>query len=577
MLTEAIAAVRAGDHTRARDLLTRLLKIDSANPEYWLWMSSVVESERERIYCLQSVLRYDPTNRAALRGLTILNAHTPSADEIATALKIPSRKISPPSRISPTGLPIGNAWKLIAGAAIILIGIIAVTRILMQPRSTAPAPTLPPPSPTPSSTPIPPTATPIPIEDVLLRTPIPTELAGTPIAVILSFSPTPTPFVGVTPVTRYEAYTSAVHALETGNYAGCISLLDQVIDLEPNLADAYYLRGEAFRLLGKYDDAEQAYQQALERNPIMAAAYLGLGRIQIEEDPHSLPDSINLAITYDSRLLPAYIYKADILSWNQDWMALADTAQSAMNAGVSTPSLYIHLGQAQYHLANYEKALESLMHGTAYDPTILEAYALLGEVLFELGRYQEALSPLQTYLVFQGEDPLAWSYLGRAYYASEDFDSSEAALRQAIRLNDRDRDAFLLLGLIHVEMGMYKDAIVDLQQAKALGVDSDELELAIAVTYYNLEEFDSALDTVQQIIETCLDTERLVSAYSLQAQIFEEQDPSLLEEALSSWRSILELEGVSEEARLNAEEEITRIEDLLTTPTVTPTSETLEQ
>ena len=127
MLTEAIAAVRAGDQTRARDLLGRLLKVDSANPEYWLWMSSVVESEREKIYCLQSVLRHDPTNRAALRGLTILGSHIPEKDELSTSLKIPHRKIVRPTRVSPTGIPMESAWKLWQ----ITVSVTVVRRVLL--------------------------------------------------------------------------------------------------------------------------------------------------------------------------------------------------------------------------------------------------------------------------------------------------------------------------------------------------------------------------------------------------------------------------------------------------------------
>ena len=41
MLTEAIAAVRVGERARAREILSKLLRADSQNAEYWVWMSSV--------------------------------------------------------------------------------------------------------------------------------------------------------------------------------------------------------------------------------------------------------------------------------------------------------------------------------------------------------------------------------------------------------------------------------------------------------------------------------------------------------------------------------------------------------
>ncbi len=59
MLQEAVEAIRQGQRGRARDLLTRLLRADSSNAQYWLWMSSVVETPKEQIYCLQSILKVD--------------------------------------------------------------------------------------------------------------------------------------------------------------------------------------------------------------------------------------------------------------------------------------------------------------------------------------------------------------------------------------------------------------------------------------------------------------------------------------------------------------------------------------
>ncbi len=79
MLQEAISAIRQGQRIRARDLLTRLLRADQSNPEYWLWMSAVTDTQREQVYCLQSVLRLDPDNQAAKDGLILLGALSPGS------------------------------------------------------------------------------------------------------------------------------------------------------------------------------------------------------------------------------------------------------------------------------------------------------------------------------------------------------------------------------------------------------------------------------------------------------------------------------------------------------------------
>jgi len=77
MLQEALEAIRQGQRIRARDLLTRLLRANQNNPQYWLYMSSVVDTTREQIYCLQNVLKFDPKNASAMQGLVLLGARAP--------------------------------------------------------------------------------------------------------------------------------------------------------------------------------------------------------------------------------------------------------------------------------------------------------------------------------------------------------------------------------------------------------------------------------------------------------------------------------------------------------------------
>src|SRR5689334_1645167 len=77
MLQEAIKSIKAGQRHRAKDLITRLLRADQANVEYWLWMSAAVETEKEQIFCLQNALKIDPNSIAARRGLVVLGALRP--------------------------------------------------------------------------------------------------------------------------------------------------------------------------------------------------------------------------------------------------------------------------------------------------------------------------------------------------------------------------------------------------------------------------------------------------------------------------------------------------------------------
>ena len=87
ILDEVKEAIRQGYRGRAKDLLSRLLSTKKDDPEHWLLMSSVVDSPKERIYCLQAALKLDPDNEAARQGLTLLGALPPD-ERIEPALPV---------------------------------------------------------------------------------------------------------------------------------------------------------------------------------------------------------------------------------------------------------------------------------------------------------------------------------------------------------------------------------------------------------------------------------------------------------------------------------------------------------
>jgi tetratricopeptide (TPR) repeat protein len=75
-----LAAARGGQKRVAAGLLTRSLQLDPHNERAWLWLSGVLEDPRQQAFCLQSVLRIDPTNQHAQRGIRMLEERKLLAD-----------------------------------------------------------------------------------------------------------------------------------------------------------------------------------------------------------------------------------------------------------------------------------------------------------------------------------------------------------------------------------------------------------------------------------------------------------------------------------------------------------------
>jgi Flp pilus assembly protein TadD len=80
VLRQGIAAAKAGQRERARDLLMRVVEQEKENALAWLWLSGVVDSLDDREVCLENVLSIDPDNALAHKGLGLL--HQQKADRL---------------------------------------------------------------------------------------------------------------------------------------------------------------------------------------------------------------------------------------------------------------------------------------------------------------------------------------------------------------------------------------------------------------------------------------------------------------------------------------------------------------
>jgi hypothetical protein len=74
MLAYGIAAVKKGQMEEAQEWLVTLLQIDRYNELGWIWLSGAADNDQDRLDCLQEVLKINPDNVNAQRGLAALHA-----------------------------------------------------------------------------------------------------------------------------------------------------------------------------------------------------------------------------------------------------------------------------------------------------------------------------------------------------------------------------------------------------------------------------------------------------------------------------------------------------------------------
>jgi len=95
-LQQGIAAAKAGDKAKAFQLLSRAAQDSSTAEQAWLWLSGVVSTDGERLFCLGNVLRINPNNPHAKPAATMLRQKG-----VFPSAPTPPAVVQPPAPVTP--------------------------------------------------------------------------------------------------------------------------------------------------------------------------------------------------------------------------------------------------------------------------------------------------------------------------------------------------------------------------------------------------------------------------------------------------------------------------------------------
>jgi tetratricopeptide (TPR) repeat protein len=537
MFQEAMTAIRQGERSRARDLLTRLIKLDRNQARFWLWMSTVVETERERVFCLKEVLRIDPKHDEARRGLILMGAAPPD-ERLAIPMRFQKRNWQSNAQgITPEKSVRKISRVQAAAMGMALLAVLAVVIFTRKPaeqpqavsslqRLTAVITNTPQPS-----------MTPLPVTD----TPIPDGMA--PLAMLLEQPYTPTPLYVNTPHPRSEAYRSAIFAYNRGEWAQVLAYLQQVATLEPNAPDIYYHIGEAYRFQQRFSDAIDAYNQSIEISPIFAPAYMGRARAAMAISPArwaAASKDLELAVSHDTNLSEAYIELAGIDLEYRSPQDVLDRLQPAVRLAPYSPMLYYYRAQAYILLDQPELALSDALRLQQLDMTFLPGYRLIGQIYQNIGDTMKARAALETYTRYEDKDAEAFYWLGLAYSSQNDVDRALNALSQAISLDNRLPGAHYERGLLYLKIEQTDKAAVDLIEARRRNANDYSTNIALGKVYWQQERYSTAYS--QFALTETLATTQLQKAevYYYRAQALVKLNEKIA--AARDWNALLAIE-----------------------------------
>jgi len=332
---------------------------------------------------------------------------------------------------------------------------------------------------------------------------------------------------------------SQVFVLMAGIYAKsgqsekALAMYDKAIGVDPTQSEPYFSKGVLLVNLKRLEEAEQAFEQGVEKAKDSPVGYYYLGRIEVEaKHADRAVKHFEQAIRINPAFEPAHTALGSLYEMQQDRAQAAEVYRKYLH------DVNPHSKEVRHHLIRlylqdkaYRSALEELEAALREDPDDLDAHLRLGLVYGELKDYPKAVVQRTKILSARPAELRIRDYLGLMYEEMKEYDkaiqsyqanlemqpayldghlhlgflyyrlkrSGEAIphLQEVVKLNPKQADAYLLLGLTHLQAEHYADASRALEEGVRHNPNNPDLHFNLGTAYDKLNRFDDVVRAME--------------------------------------------------------------------------------
>ncbi|MCP3065395.1 tetratricopeptide repeat protein [Myxococcus sp. K38C18041901] len=315
-----------------------------------------------------------------------------------------------------------------------------------------------------------------------------------------------------------EDFDQAVAIARTGELTAAETALRALVTQEPKLDYAWTNLGIVQERLGKHDDAERSYRQALALAPEQQSAWDCLtrlygrtgrsaaletelrGLLETKQDSVTLRTALAVTLLQQKKLEPAateakralkgderHTHAMQVLAqvyYREGKHELArmvlENARDIAPADAATRNA---LGLVYLALNVRPQALEEFKESARLRPDFAEARNNFGAMLNEAQDYAAAVTELEAAVRSAPDFAAARLNLGNAYRGTGDFERAKAAYEHVLELRPQQPDPLFNLAILYLDVeppggdpvGRYKTALTYFERYEAQGGKDDRI------------------------------------------------------------------------------------------------------
>ena len=275
-------------------------------------------------------------------------------------------------------------------------------------------------------------------------------------------------------------------AFDAADYAQALDFFEKAAEaasVEEQKSGARTFRANTLDMLGRYDEAVDAYEEVIAETPEWWEAHANLGICHARNGQPARAEAAFRRGLEDCPGSPEIRDElaAHLLAEQRDLQEALTLSEEAVALGRDEIRHLHTLGEVRLAIGDEAGAAEAYRAMLALDPENPEAHLELGLLHEARGEVREAEEHFVESLKSDPANPRALYSYASLYYAADDLETAEELLVRAVASDARYSPALSALASVRARRGDYRDAL-------------DYIEKAVEAGESDVEHFKSALE-----------------------------------------------------------------------------------
>ncbi len=245
-----------------------------------------------------------------------------------------------------------------------------------------------------------------------------------------------------------------------GEVAKAESLYRQVLQVQPNNADALHLLGLLAYQTKRHEEAEALINQAIAINPVAAIFYNNLGNVYRDQGKLSqATECFRQALRLEPNFPQAYNNLGNVQAGAGQFTEAVSCYQQALVLNPNYLNVYSNLGVVLGQMGKFVEATECYQRALTLNPNDTKILNNLGYAYIQLGKVTESQACFQRVLQIDSDSPDAHNNLGNTLKEEGKLTEAEVCFRRALQLDPTMIEAYNNLGNVFKEKGKLQESI----------------------------------------------------------------------------------------------------------------------